>query len=321
MRIAMVCTPMTEPNLKMARQVGVTDIVGRFPGEKQEEVAALRDRVAERGMKLSVIEGYLPIDQIILATPKRDEQIARMATLIRSMGKLGIGVLCYNFMPCNDWSRTTFHAVERGGALTSAFDAEAEAGKPQHAMAPTTPQWMWDNLAYFLKRIIPVAEEAGVTLAMHPDDPPMPTLRGMAQIMYSPACFDRLLELSPSPAHAMCFCQGSFAQMGVDIPSAIRHFGKRIGYVHFRDVRGTMPRFTETFHDNGKTDMADAMRAYHAIGYTGVMRPDHVPKLEIEEGDGSGYTMLGRLFAVGYMRGLMHAVLGKNSGETPVESY
>jgi mannonate dehydratase len=96
--------------------------------------------------------------------------------------------------------------------------------------------------------------------------------------------------------------------MGVDIPSTIRRFGRAISYVHFRDVRGSIPRFEETFHDNGKTDMCEAMRTYREVGFEGPMRPDHVPRLEGEAGDGSGYSMLGRLFAVGYMRGLMHAV-------------
>jgi len=313
MQIAMVCTPLSDVNLKLSRQVGVTDIVGRFPGEQEADVAALRERVERFEMRLPVIEGYLPIDQIILATEQRETQIARMTSLIRAMGRQGIGVLCYNFMPCNDWSRSTFRAVERGGALTSAFDADLETGKPLHELAPTTPEWMWDNLAYFLKRIIPVAEDSGVKLAMHPDDPPMPTLRGMAQIMHDVPCFDRLLEMSSSEAHGICFCQGTFAEMGVDIPATIRRFGKRITYVHFRDVRGVMPRFIETFHDNGKTDMAAAIRAYHEVGYRGFMRPDHVPKLETEEGEGTGYTMLGRLFAVGYMRGLLHAIVGKNA--------
>lgn len=314
MRIALVCTPMSEDYLKLARQVGVTDIVGRFAGERDEDVVALRERVDRHEMKLSVIEGYLPIDQIILATDQREQQLQRMTQLIRAMGRAGVGLLCYNFMPCNDWSRSTFLAVERGGALTSAFDADLERGKPLHELSPTTPEWMWDNLEYFLKRIIPVAEDAGVKLAMHPDDPPMPVLRGMAQIMHDVACFDRLLAMSSSPAHGMCFCQGTFAEMGVDIPASIRHFGKRIHYVHFRDVRGAMPRFTETFHDNGKTDMPAAIRAYHEVGFTGAIRPDHVPTLATEEGEGTGYNMLGRLFAVGYMRGLIHAIAGKNHG-------
>lgn len=310
MRIALVCTPMSDLHLRRAQQIGVTDIVGRYPGPTLDDLRSMRDLVDSYGMRLAVIEGYLPIDQIILGTPRRDEQIAQLSTLIRNMGSLGVGTLCYNFMPCGDWSRTAMRELQRGGAMVNGFNL-ADLRAADHALAPTQPEWMWDNLGYFLKRIIPVAEDAGVTLAMHPDDPPLATLRGMAQIMYNPACFDRLLDMSASPMHTMCFCQGTFAEMGVDVPATIRRFGKRIGYVHFRDVAGTVPNFVETFHDNGKTDMAEAMRAYRDIGYSGAARPDHVPRLEGEPGDGSGYSMLGRLFAVGYMRGLIHATYGR----------
>ncbi len=167
---------------------------------------------------------------------------------------------------------------------------------------------------------------------MHPDDPPLPHLRGQDRIFGNVAAFDRAMEMSDSAAHAICFFQGTFSEIGVDIPKTIRHFGDRIRYVHFRDVVGTTPRFRESFHGNGKTDMLTAMLAYREIGYQGPMRPDHVPVLEGEEAwadfqaeavpeeeitvdtfnasEGpvsAGYTMLGRLFAVGYMKGLIEA--------------
>ena len=222
------------------------------------------------------------------------------------MGKLDIGVLCYNFMLA-DWTRTSVNVVTRGGAITSGFDLDAMRERVLPADRRVTQEQLWENLAYFLKRIVPVAEDAGVKLAMHPDDPPLPALMGAGQIMHEPAAFERLAELVPSVANGMCFCQGTFAEMGMDVPTTIGRLGKLIHYVHFRDVRGTAVKFSETFHDDGQTDMFAAMKAYRDIGFTGVMRPDHVPKLEGEEGDGSGYTMLGRLFAVGYMRGLIHA--------------
>lgn len=168
---------------------------------------------------------------------------------------------------------------------------------------------LWDNLEYFLKRIVPVAEDAGVVLAMHPDDPPLDELMGRARIMNSVENFDQLVALVRSPCNAICFCQGTFAEIGVDIPAAIRRLGKHIRYVHFRDVRGTRDNFVETFHDNGKTDMFAAMCAYRDIGFDGPMRPDHVPQLAGEEEGEPGYTMLGRLFAFGYMRGLMQAAM------------
>jgi mannonate dehydratase len=124
--------------------------------------------------------------------------------------------------------------------------------------------------------------------------------------MHTVGNFERLMKLAESPFHTICFCQGSFATMNADIPATIRRLGRHISYVHFRDVRGTPENFAETFHDNGPTDMAAAMRAYRDIGFAGPMRPDHVPQLHGEDDGEPGYTTLGRLFAWGYMRGLMH---------------
>ena len=130
---------------------------------------------------------------------------------------------------------------------------------------------------------------------------------GRARIMNCVESFLRLVALVDSPVNGICFCQGTFAEMGVDIPAAIRELGPHIRYVHFRDIRGTRESFAETFHDNGPTDMVTAIRTYQEVGFEGPIRPDHVPQL-VGEGDGEpGYTMLGRLFAYGYMRGLMQA--------------
>jgi mannonate dehydratase len=159
-----------------------------------------------------------------------------------------------------------------------------------------------------LSELIPVAEQAGVTLCMHPDDPPLPEFLGRARIMNSVAGFERLVKLAPSPRNAICFCQGTFATMGVDIPATIKKLGPHIKYVHFRDVRGTPENFVETFHDNGPTDMAAAIRAYREVGFDGPIRPDHVPQMVGEEDGEPGYTMQGRLFAYGYIRGLMDAL-------------
>jgi len=310
MRIGIVLTPPTDPFFRWAAQVGVTDFVARYPGaETFEGLAAIHARAAGFGLRLSVIEGYLPLDKIILGQAGRDGQIEEISRLIVHMGRLGISVLCYNFMLA-DWTRTDVNVVTRGGAITNAFDLSRMRDRMVPADRRVTAEQLWDNLEYFLRRIVPVAETSGVKLAMHPDDPPLPELMGSAQIMHEPAAFGRLAQLVPSPANGMCFCQGTFAEMGVDIPATIRRLAPLIHYVHFRDVRGTAEKFEERFHDDGQTDMAAAMRAYHEVGYHGVMRPDHVPRLEGEEGDGSGYSMLGRLFAVGYMRGLMHAVEG-----------
>jgi mannonate dehydratase len=217
-------------------------------------------------------------------------------------------------MAGTDWVRTQLDARERGGAKTTAFrlkDVErARSLSPTTASlssAPITAAALWDNLERFLNAVVPVAEQCGVTLAMHPDDPPLPVFLGKARIMNSVEGFEKLMTLVPSRANKLCFCQGTFSALDLDIPATIRRLGAHIAYVHFRDVRGTADDFIETFHDNGPTDMAEAMRAYRDIGFTGCMRPDHVPQLVGEDDGEPGYTMKARLFAYGYIRGLMHA--------------
>ena len=307
MRIALVLTPLSDHYLRLASQIGVTDIVSRYLGVDPDPLLALSERVASFGMKLSIVEGYIPHDKIVHGKPGRDEQIAGFQQLLRNMGTAGIPICCYNWMPANDWTRTAMDIPERGGALVTGYDASADRHVSTSNDKTIDELLLWKNLKYFLERIVPVAEEVGVQLAMHPDDPPMSPFHGHGQIMSSVTGFERLVELVPSKANGICFCQGTFAEMGVDIPSTIRRFAGHIHYVHFRDVLGTMPAFRESFHDNGKTNMFEAMRAYQEIGFEGPARPDHVPTLDGEPNDTPGYAMLGRLFAVGYMRGLIQA--------------
>lgn len=309
MRIGMVLTPLDEHNLTLAAQIGVTDVVARFPGESQAEVRACREKIAAFGLKMSVIEGYLPMELAVRGAEGRDEQIGRIQTLIRSMAAEGVETLCYNFMHKLDWTRTSHGVKVRGGALVTEFDLSAMPEEPVSLPEKYEVEQWWENLEYFLRRVLPVAEEVGVKLAIHPDDPPgMATLHGYPRIMGKTENFERLVNLVPSPANGIAFCQGCFSEMGVDVPATIRRLGKHIFYVHFRDVVGCSPKFNETFHDCGQTNMPEAMRAYRDIGFTGVMRPDHVPLLHGETGENSGYSMQGRLFAVGFMRGLIQAV-------------
>ena len=309
MRIGMVLTPLNEQNLTLAAQIGVTDVVARFPGESVEEVRAVREKIEKFGLKMSVIEGYLPMELAVRGLPGKDEQIARIQTLIRSMAAEGIPTLCYNFMHKLDWTRTGHEQRVRGGALVTGFDLSALPEEPLPAVDASTEEQWWENLEYFLRQVLPVAEEVGVKLAMHPDDPPgLSTLHGYPRIMGQIENFERLVNLVPSPSNGIAFCQGCFSEMGLDVPAAIRRLGQHIFYVHFRDVEGCSPKFHETFHDCGQTNMPEAMRAYRDVGFTGVMRPDHVPMLASETGDNTGYSMQGRLFAVGYMRGLIQAV-------------
>lgn len=316
MRLATVLTPVSDENLQLAAQCGVTDLVYRYYGTDINTIKTAIARAERFGMRICCIEGYLPIENLKIGIDDGSE-LEAMRRLIGQMSEVGIPLLCYNFMAGTDWARTRLDAPERGGAKVTAFDLrEVEKAvllghQPSNPaldeiIRQQSPADLWNHLDSMLTTLLPVAERDGITLAMHPDDPPLPSLLGKPRIMHSVAAFQELMRRFPSGHHKVCFCQGSFATMGVDIPATINLLGKHIGYVHFRDIRGTAENFTETFHDNGQTDMAAAMRALFAVGFEGPLRPDHVPQMVGEDDGEPGYTMLGRLFAYGYIRGLMH---------------
>ena len=318
MRIAGVAKAFNETNLKLLKQIGVDDFVyynmKGMPGSF-EELEAINRTVSNEGLRLSVIEGGPPIDLVVMGKNGRDQQIAEYVQSIKNMGRLGIRVLCYNFMPqvtsAAMVARTSMTFSERGGALTSQF--RSVDFKPEcipHGEQPTTDEQMWDNLEYFLKRVVPVAEQAEVLLAMHPDDPPLSPLCGLSRIMRSVADFDRLLQLANSPVNGITLCQGCFAEMGCDLPDVIRHFKDRTHFVHFRDIQGTPEDFYESFPDNGSNDMLEVLRTYREIDYRGFIRVDHVPLLITETAPYDGYGMYGHTYAIGYLKGLMESVFG-----------
>jgi len=314
MKLASVLTPLSDENLTLAAQCGVDQIVVRYPGPDLSELNRMQQRIRSFGMEVGVVEGYLPIDRIKLGTDDGTD-LRAMKALIRHLSDLDIRLVCYNFMAGTDWIRTSVDTLERGGSKVTAF----RLADLEKARIPGRPAFraelepgakrpeLWKNLQNFLEEIIPVAEDAGVVMAMHPDDPPLPQLLGNDRIMHDVAGFERLVEIVKSPSNKIAFCQGSFSEMGIDIPATIRRIGSHIAYVHYRDVVGTAEDFRESWQDNGQTDMAEAMRAYREVGFSGPMRPDHVPQMIGEDDGEPGYTMLGRLFAFGYIRGMMHA--------------
>ena len=317
MRLASVLSPLSRENLRLAAQCGVEGIVSRYPGPGREPLRDLQSQIESEGLRLFAVEGCLPIEKIKLGADSDGSDLAAVKALIRDMGALGIPLLCTNFMAGTDWVRTQLDAPERGGARVTAFDlADTRRAQSLSATtaggiddAPVSADELWSRLESLLREIVPVAEENGVTIVWHPDDPPLTEFRGKARILNSVEAFERLVALVPSPANAICFCVGTFVAMGVDIPAAIRRLGRHIRYVHFRDVRGPAESFVETFHDNGPTDMPGVMRALREIGFDGPLRPDHVPQLEGEFDGEPGYTMLGRLFAYGYIRALIQATM------------
>ena len=322
MEIAEVLPPQPSPLWDLVRQCGVNHVVGSFVriGDKgapssekpwhPDPLKSALDAYRNGGFELSVIEARPPMHKTKLGLPGRDEEIEEVCRLIRAMGELAIPVWCYEWMPILNWIRTSTEIPDRGGALVTGFSVEDAGKEPDIETGGLTEDALWRNLRYFLEIVLPVAEKAGVKLAMHPDDPPLSPVRGTPRIMRSIEAFERLLELVPSPSNGIALCQGNFTLMTDDLPRVIRHFGGmgKIHFVHFRDVRGTVENYQETFHDDGKTDMAECMRAYRDIAYDGVCRPDHVPTMTGDSNDRPGYSSIGRLFAIGYLRGLMHAI-------------
>ena len=321
--------PAPTPFWQSLRQVGVDRAVGVLPRQHVDwrearsdlpwdhvPLAIYQQLLADEGFALEVIEDNPPMDAIRLGRAGREEELEHFSTLVRSMGSLGIPVLCYNWMPVLGWLRTSSRGRGRAGAAVAGFDAELLRDAPMTWAGRVHEASLLDNLRWFLARIIPVAEEAGVRLAMHPDDPPLATVRGIDRIFSSVDGFRRLLEIDASPANGITLCQGNFTLMTPDVPAAIRELGAdgRIHFVHFRDVRGTADRFVETFHDEGQTDMLACMRAYREVRYAGVLRTDHVPALEGDASAVAGYSDTARLHAIGYVQGLREAVYGRPAG-------
>ena len=327
-QIAEVLKPQPSPLWRLVQQCGVEHVVAGVnlrprpdagtEAQPWSYMSLLRAKTAyeDGGFELAVIESRPPLNRAKLGLPGRDEEIDVACELIRNMGRLGVPVWCYEWMPLGVL-RTSKAVRSRGGALATGYDHERLRDAPPTEYGEVSADRLWENLGYFLERVVPVAEEAGVKLAMHPDDPPLSPVRGVARIMSRVEDFQRLVDLAPSPANGITLCQGNFTLMTDDLPSVIRRFGEqgKIFFVHFRDVRGTPEKFVETFHDDGQTDMAACMRAYRDIGYEGVCRPDHVPTMEGDANDHPMYSSIGRLFAIGYLTGLREAVYAE---ERPV---
>lgn len=333
-------TPSDE-YLAFARQLGLSGVqfnTPLIPGDRRWELGdlvALRQRCESFGLRLEAIENVPNTfyEKAMLGVAGRDEEIENMQSTIRNLGKAAIPVLGYNFLPGSVW-RTSIAGSGRGGALVSGFDL-AIATDPERSTEifvsrrdrriegakdsfvqgahfrrdlELDDDAMWSNYRYFIDAVAPVAEEAGVRLALHPDDPPVPTLGGIARIFRSVDALKRALEINPSPALGLDLCLGTVSEMGGErsVLEAIEYFGKRgqIVYVHFRDVRGTVPRFEECFLGEGNCDPLRVMRALRSSGFTGFILDDHVPHIVND----SDFSHRGRAHAIGLIQGLLSAV-------------
>jgi mannonate dehydratase len=270
------------------------------------------ERVEAAGLRVGIMMFNLS-PQVVWGRPGRDEGIEHMRRSIRAAGAAGYPVVEYNFY--------NHRAVEgygqrpgRGGCrYTDYEDARLQALGPDPQMpdpAGLTAEETWAHLEYLLRAVVPVADEVGVRLALHPNDPPVPAFRGVAQPLRSLADFERLIETVDSPANCLFMDTGVVTEMGEDAAAAIRTFGARdrIGFVHYRNVRVDVPseRYTEVFFDEGDGDMAACMAAFAATGYTGAVEPDHTPGIDGDTAD----TWIGWAFAVGQIRALRDAAAG-----------
>ena len=246
----MIVTPLNERNLQLAAQVGVSDIVVTYPGLDPGRLREQKRMIEAFGLRMSHVERKIPHLAFVHDLPGRAEQVEGFKTLIRNMGAVGMEVLCYNWMPAEDWQRTSCDVLERGGAKVTEFDlrhvernvTDAE-GRP---VRPTPAARLWENLERFLGEVVPVAEEHGIRLALHPDDPPLASVNGQDQIIISNEALRRVVDLVPSASNGLCYCVGSFSPAGVDLLDGIRRLADKIFFFHARNVRGTGEHFTET---------------------------------------------------------------------------
>lgn len=262
-----------------------------------EELITLRREVESAGLKLEAIENLDPAHwhDVLLDGPKRAVQIENVRTIIRRMGEAGVPILGYNFSIAGVAGRTTGRYA-RGGApsvgMEGPYDPPMFNGMvwnmvydpdaPDGTIPSATPDQLWSRLERFLNDVLPVAEQAGVTLAAHPDDPPTPTIRAQPRLVYQPRLYQRLIELNPSPANRLEFCVGSLAEMTEgDIYDVVDQYSRqhRLGYVHLRNVAGKVPTYKETFIDDGDVDVLRVLRILHRNGFDGVVIPDHAPQM------------------------------------------
>jgi len=319
------------PTLKLLSAFGVTHICSGLPSPKMDEkwsvagLTALREQVESFGISLDCVP--LPLSsreiskaefpEILLARdPDRDRALDDLCQMIRNAGAAQIPMVKYNLTFLG--VVRTAPAKSRGGAMSGAFDREQVRDETPTLAGPITEQVYWDRIEYFLKRVVPVAEEAKVKLALHPQDPGFPagsSYRGVHAVLSTVEGLKRFVETQPSAYHGLNFCQGTISEMltnpSAEIHDVIRWFGTRgkIFNVHFRNIRGGLMKFHETLPDDGDVDMPRALRTYREVGYAGMVMPDHVPSIE---GDTDHYKAFS--FCFGYIQALLQTLRSESVG-------
>ncbi len=311
--------PGHEEKIPLSQQLGVDRAVINVCSQKTPlpdgggwDFAPFKSKVEsflQAGIKPEVVEGPTPLERTKLGLSGRDEEIEVFCKLLEVMDSLDIRTVCYNWMPVIGWFRSRKNIPARGGATVTGYCHKDVEGEPLTEFGEVTQKQLWENLEYFLKAVVPVAERHDIRLAVHPDDPPVPAIRGISRILISPEALKKVTELISSEYNGITFCQGSIGAEGADVPKTLSKFAqmKKIFFAHFRDIRGTAEHFRETFHEDGQTAMYKCMKLYYEYGLDCCIRPDHVPTMLGEECSQPGYSVMGNLFAVGYMKGLMEA--------------
>jgi mannonate dehydratase len=285
-----------------------------------EGLRALKAMVNAEGMELEALENFAPQHwyDVLLDGPRRQQQIEHLKRILRDVGRVGIPIMGYNFSIAGVWGRVE-GPFARGGAVSVGFENPPQppiphgmvwnmvydpdrydAENPKGTVGRISSGELWRRYTAFVEEMLPVAEEAGVKLALHPDDPPLPELRGTARLVYTPDGYQRMLDLSPSPANTMEFCIGTLSEIpDADIYEMVDRYSRtgRIAYIHFRNVRGKVPYYYETFVDEGDTDMIRVLRILYKNGYDGVLIPDHTPLMECAAPWHAGIA-----YALGYMK-------------------
>lgn len=286
-----------------------------------EELSELRKAVEAEGLKLEAIENFDPAHwhDVLLDGPKRIQQLENVKTIIRRLGQAGIPIMGYNFSIAGVCGRTTGHYA-RGGAMSVGMEGPLDEpmpngmvwnmiydpNAPEGFVPPVSPDALWQRLKNFLQEVLPVAEAANVKLALHPDDPPMPTVRGQPRLVYQPQLYQKVIELNPSPANALEFCVGTLAEMSEgDVYDAVDTYSRqaRVAYVHLRNVRGKAPFYKETFIDEGDVDIVRVLKILKRNRFNGVIIPDHTPQMTCVAPWHAGMA-----YALGYLRAAFQAV-------------
>ncbi|MFP4172305.1 MAG: mannonate dehydratase [Candidatus Hydrogenedentota bacterium] len=285
-----------------------------------ETFVRLKEDMAQHGLELEAIENFDPADwhDVLLDGPKRAEQMERLKQIVRDAGRAGIGVIGYNFSiagvasrvmgpyargeaPAAGMEEVDDTPIPNGMVWNMVYDRDAPPG----VLPEISHDELWDRLARFLNEILPVAEEAGVRLAAHPDDPPAERVRRQPRLVYRPDLYQKLIDINPSPSNCLEFCLGTLMEMPEgDIYEAIEQYvGQgRAAYIHFRNVRGKAPMYHETFIDEGDLDMPRVIAMLKRLGYEGVVIPDHTPQMAC-----AAPWHAGMAYAMGYIKALDQA--------------